>query len=159
MQFSLDRELSFSEARKRMFELLGDYKVMALGSSLHDHVTVRNVSCLFYGERIRFKTDREFRKTKQLFENPRVALCWSGIQIEGLAVNRGLVREEAEHSFERLFEKYLAGSYNRYAHKDTEIIIEVLPVFAEIWDTSEEGKAVQIFLDFEKESVSFKSYD
>jgi general stress protein 26 len=46
---------------------------------------VRNVSCLFYNDKIYFKTDKDFRKTKQLYENPNVALCYGGIQVEGTA--------------------------------------------------------------------------
>ena len=77
-----------------MFEMLGDWKIMALASSLNDYVMVRNVSCLFYDEKIYFKTDKNFRKTKQLLENPQVAVCWSGVQVEGLAANKGLVVDE-----------------------------------------------------------------
>ena len=159
MDFSTKKDLSFQEAVKLLFEKLGDYKVMALGSSVNDRVSVRNVSCIFYDNLIHFKTDKNFEKTRQLFINPRVALCWSGIQIEGIAENRGLVTEEPGRRFETLFDRYLKGSYNRYAHKDSEILIRIRPSFAEVWDTSEDMKAVQIFIDFEKETVSFKDYD
>ena len=79
MKFSVDKNLSFEQAVELMFEKLGDWKIMALASSVKDYVMVRNVSCLFYNGKIYFKTDREFRKTKQLIENPNVALCWSGV--------------------------------------------------------------------------------
>ena len=55
-----------------MFEMLGNSQIMVLASSLNDYVMVRNVSCLFYDEKIYFKTDKNFRKTKQLLENPNV---------------------------------------------------------------------------------------
>ena len=74
MKFGDKISFTFDEAVALMFEKLGDYKVMALASSLNDHVMVRNVSCLFYDNKIYFKTDKNFRKTKQLFENPRVAM-------------------------------------------------------------------------------------
>lgn len=74
---------------------------MALASSLNDYVMVRNVSCLFYDEKIYFKTDKNFRKTKQLLENPNVALCWSGVQVEGVAQNKGLVVDEPGRKFEK----------------------------------------------------------
>ena len=142
-----------------MFEKLGDSKIMALASSVNDHVMVRNVSCLFYDGKVWFKTDKNFRKTRQLYENPRVALCWSGVQIEGVAENRGLVVEEPGRRFEALYKKHLWGSYNKYSHEDTEIIIAVTPKFVEIWDTSEDNYAYQIFLDFDKETVEVKQYD
>lgn len=159
MKFSMDKDLTFQQAVKLMFEKLGESKIMALASSVNDYVMVRNVSCLFYDNKVWFKTDKNFRKTKQLYENPRVALCWSGVQIEGIAENKGLVVEEPGRKFEELYKKYLWGSYNKYSHEDTEIIIEVSPKFVEIWDTSEDNYAYQIFIDFEKETVEVKQYD
>ena len=159
MKFSTDKDLTFSQAVELMFEKLGESKIMALASSVNDYVMVRNVSCLFYDNKVWFKTDKNFRKTKQLYENPRVALCWSGVQIEGIAENKGLVVEEPGRRFEELYKKYLWGSYNKYSHEDTEIIIEVSPKFVEIWDTSEDNYAYQIFIDFEKKTVEVKQYD
>ena len=159
MKFSVDKHLTFEQAVTIMFEKLGDSKIMALASSVNDYVMVRNVSCLFYDNKVYFKTDKNFRKTQQLFENPHVALCWSGVQIEGLAQNKGLVVEEPDRRFETLYKKFLWGSYNKYSHEDTEIIIEVTPKFVEIWDTSEDNYAYQIFIDFDKQSVEVKQYD
>ena len=81
------------------------------------------------------------------------------MQIEGTAQNRGLVVDEPGRRFEKLYKKYLWGSYNRYSHEDTEILIEVTPRFVEIWDTSEDNSAYQIFIDFETRSVQVKPYD
>lgn len=159
MKFSMDKSLTFQQAVDLMFEKLGESKIMALASSVNDYVMVRNVSCLFYDNKVWFKTDKNFRKTQQLYQNPRVALCWSGVQIEGVAENKGLVVEEPGRRFEGLYKKYLWGSYNKYSHEDTEIIIEVSPKFVEIWDTSKDNYAYQIFIDFEKETVEVKQYD
>lgn len=159
MKFSMDKNLSFEQAVELMFEKLGDWKIMALASSVNDYVMVRNVSCLFYDGKVYFKTDREFRKTKQLLENPHVALCWSGVQIEGLAENKGLVVDEPGRKFEKLYKEFLWGSYNKYSHEDTEILIEVTPKYVEIWDTSEDNYAYQIFIDFDTRDVEVKQYD
>ena len=159
MKFSIDKNLTFAQAVELMFEKMGDSKIMALASSVNDYVMVRNVSCLFYDGKIWFKTDKNFRKTQQLYQNPHVALCWSGVQVEGTAENKGLVVDEPDRKFETLYKKYLWGSYNKYSHEDTEIIIEVSPKFVEIWDTSEDNYAYQLFLDFEKETVTVKQYD
>ena len=159
MDFSENKTLTFDEAVKIMFEKLGDWKIMALASSVNDYVMVRNVSCLFYDEKVYFKTDKNFRKTQQLFQNPQVALCWSGLQIEGIAENKGLVVDEPDRRFEKLYKEFLWGSYNKYSHEDTEIIIEVTPKFVEIWDTSEDNYAFQIFINFETKEVIVKQYD
>lgn len=159
MNFSINKDLTFEQAVEIMFEKLGDWKIMALASSVNDYVMVRNVSCLFYDNKIWFKTDKNFRKTQQLYENPQVAMCWSGVQVEGIAANKGLVVDEPDRRFETLYKKHLWGSYNKYSHEDTEIIIEVSPKFVEIWDTSEDNYAYQIFIDFDKKAVNVKQYD
>lgn len=159
MKFSADKQLTFDQAVSIMFEKLGDWKIMALASSVNDYVMVRNVSCLFYDNKIWFKTDKDFRKTQQLYQNPNVALCWSGVQVEGTARNMGLVVEEPDRRFEKLYKKFLWGSYNKYSHEDSEIIIEVTPKFVEVWDTSEDNYAYQIFIDFVKQEVTVKQYD
>lgn len=159
MKFSANKNLTFEQAVELMFEKLGAWKIMALASSVNDYVMVRNVSCLFYDNKVWFKTDKNFRKTQQLYQNPQVALCWSGVQIEGIAENKGLVVDEPDRRFEKLYKEYLWGSYNKYSHEDTEIIIEVTPKFVEVWDTSEDNYAFQIFIDFEKQSVEVKEYD
>lgn len=159
MKFTLDKDITYEKAVNRMFEMLGNSQIMALASSKNDYVMVRNVSCLFYDEKIWFKTDKNFRKTKQLLENPQVAMCWSGVQVEGIAENKGLVAEEPELRFAEGYKKYLWQSYNKYSHEDTEILIEVSPKYVEIWDTSDDGYAFQLFIDFDKKTVEVKQYD
>ena len=151
--------MEFNEGKALLFKKLGDWKIMALASSANDYVMVRNVSCLFYDDKIYFKTDKNFRKTQQLFKNPQVALCTGGVQVEGLAKNLGLVVEEPGRKFEKLYKKYLWQSYNAYSHEDSEILIEVTPKFVEIWDEDENRYAFQTFIDFDKQTVEIKKYD
>ena len=151
--------MEFNEAVELMYKKLAPSKIMALASSVNDYVMVRNVSCLIYDQKIHFKTDKNFRKTKQLYENPRVALCFNGIQVEGIAHIQGLVVDEPERKFEKLYQKYLWGSYNAYSHEDSEILVEIEPVFVELWDTDDKNRAFQIFIDFEKKTVEYKEYD
>ncbi len=159
MKFTLDKHITYEKAVSRMFEMLGSSQIMALASSKDDYVMVRNVSCLFYDEKIWFKTDKNFRKTKQLLLNPHVAMCWSGVQVEGIAENMGLVAEEPGLRFAEGYKKYLWQSYNKYSHEDTEILIAVSPKYVEIWDTSDDGYAFQLFIDFDKKTVEVKQYD
>ena len=113
MKFSIDKNLTFEQAVDILFEKLENWKIMALASCVDNYPMVRNVSCLFYDQKIYFKTDKNFRKTQQLFQNPHVALCWSGVQVEGICENKGLVIDEPDRRFEKLYKKYLWGSYNK----------------------------------------------
>ena len=151
--------MNYNEAVNYLFEKLAPSKIMALASSVNNHVMVRNVSCLIYDNAIYFKTDKNFRKTKQLYENPCIALCVGGIQVEGIANIKGLVVDEPGRQFEKLYQKYLWGSYNAYSHEESEILVEVKPTFVEIWDTDSKNKAFQIFIDFVNQQVEYKQYD
>lgn len=151
--------MNFEDGKALLFKKLGDWKIMALASSVNDYVMVRNVSCLFYDDKIYFKTDKNFRKTQQLFKNPQVALCTGGVQVEGIAKNLGLVVNEEGRRFEKLYKKYLWQSYNAYSHEESEILIEITPKFVEIWDEDENRYAFQTFIDFDKQTVKIKKYD
>ena len=151
--------MNFEEAKKLFQDKLGIWKIMALATCVDNVPMIRNVSCLFYNDKIYFKTDKNFRKTAQLLANPKVAMCFHGVQVEGTAINTGLVIEEEGRVFEKLYQQYLWGSYNRYSHEDSEILIEVTPDFVEIWEDDEEKNAYQIFIDFKKEEVEVKPYD
>lgn len=151
--------MDFREAKEVYLKKLGDFKIMALASCVDDYPMVRNVSCIFYNDKIYFKTDKNFRKTQQLYKNNRVAMCFNGVQVEGIAKNKGLVVDEEGRVFEKKYKEFLWQSYNAYSHVDTEILIEVTPKFVEIWDEDENRNAFQIFMDFDTEEVTVKAYD
>ena len=113
--------MNFLEAKEIYDKKLGDFKIMALASCVDDYPMVRNVSCLFYNDKIYFKTDKNFRKTQQLFKNNRVAMCFNGVQVEGYAENKGLVVDEEGRVFEKKYKEFLWQSYNAYSHVDTEM--------------------------------------
>lgn len=151
--------MEWGPATMQMYDKLGKKRIMALATSLNDHVTVRNVSVIIHEGRILFKTDKNFRKTKQLLENPNVAICYWGVQIEGKAVNHGLVVDEPGQVFQELYKEHWDKSYNAYPHKDTEILIEIMPHFVEIWDQDKDEKGFQLLLDFDKQEAEIKYYD
>lgn len=151
--------MEFQAAVEQFYQKLGRKKIMALATSLNDHVMVRNVSVIIHEGKILFKTDQNFRKTKQLIENPQVAISYWGVQIEGIAVNHGLVADQEDDSFRALYQKYWEKSYNAYPHKDSEILIEVVPKLVEIWDQDEDDRGFQLFIDFEQKTAEIEQYD
>lgn len=63
-------------------------------------------------------------------------MCWSGVQVEGTAKNKGLVVDAPGQRVAKGRGKYV-----------------------EIWDTSDDGYAFQFFIDFEKRQIQVKPYD
>lgn len=155
----MEKEMGFETAVEKYSDKLGDWKIMALASCVDNYPMVRNVSCLFYNDKIYFKTDKNFRKTQQLYANPRVAMCFNGTQVEGTAKITGLVVEEEGRVFEKKYKEFLWQSYNAYSHEDTEILVEVTPHFVEIWDEDENRNAYQIFINFDEKKAVYKPYD
>ncbi|MGX6978226.1 pyridoxamine 5'-phosphate oxidase family protein [Vagococcus elongatus] len=151
--------MEFSLAMEQCFHKLGKKKIMALGSSLDDKVSVRNVSCIIHDKKIYFKTDKNFPKTKQLLENPNVAICHWGVQIEGVALNHGLVVLEENKFFQELYEQHWKNSYTAYPHEKTEILIEVVPQFIEIWDQDENNHGFQVLIDVGNKTAEKCLYD
>ena len=151
--------MTFEEAKKIYDQKLGNWKIMALATCTNNYTMVRNVSCIFYNDKIYFKTDKNFRKTKQLYENNHVALCAGGVQVEGTCKITGLVVDEPGRIFEKKYKEYLWQSYNAYSHEESEILVEITPSFVEIWDDDENKKAYQLFLHFDKQEVEYKPYD
>ena len=88
-----------------------------------------------------------------------MAICYWGVQIEGIAVNHGLVADQEDDSFRALYQKYWEKSYNAYPHKDSEILIEVVPKLVEIWDQDEDDRGFQLFIDFEQKTAEIEQYD
>ena len=151
--------MELNEAKAILTRKLGDWKIMALASCVDNVPMVRNVSCLIYDDKIWFKTDKNFRKTQQLYKNENVAMCCGGVQVEGTARITGLVVEEPGRVFEKKYKELLWQSYNAYSHEEDEIIVEVTPKFVEIWDEDEQRRAFQIFIDFDTQSVEYRPYD
>ena len=152
--------MQFNDAVTLMFEKLGTHKIMAQAASFNDEVSIRNVSCIIYDNKIYFKTDKKFRKTKMLLENSNTALCFHGVQLSGIARNLGLVAyEDAGLKFAELYQKYWATSYNAYPHKESEILIEVTPLLAEIWDQYDNNHGFQVIIDFAAETALVEDYD
>ena len=145
------------DAKEIYLKKLGTHKVMSLATSVNDYPMIRSVSCIFYNDKLYFKTDKNFRKTSQLLENNKVALCFWGVQIEGIAKNLGVVANDPY--FEEKFKEYYDLTYIAYAHTDNEILIEVEPKFVEIWDQKPDHKAFQILIDFDKEIAEELAYD
>ena len=85
--------MNFNEVKTKFFNYLDTHKIMALASSNDDYPMIRNVSIVVIDNRIYFKTDKNFKKTKQLLTNEKVALCFHGLSFEGIAINKGLLVE------------------------------------------------------------------
>lgn len=153
--------MKYEDAMAYVRKKLGASAIMQLAACKDKHVTIRTISAIMYEDSIVFKTDKNFDKTKDLLESDcNVALCKYNINVEGKAVNKGLVVDEPDQKFIKLYDKHLNGSYNAYSHIEDEILIEVVPDNIRIWDTrDEDNHAFKIHIDCIKKEAIKEWYD
>ncbi len=68
---------------QELFRTIGECNNMVLSTSTNDKISSRMMSIIMIDGCFYFQTDKEFRKSKQISENPNVALCFENVSIEG----------------------------------------------------------------------------
>lgn len=140
---------------RKLYEKIGESKKMVLATSFEDRVTARTMSVIFIDGNFYFQTDENFLKYEQLIKNPRVALCYDNVQIEGIAQVLGSPQDNEK--FVEVFSKDFKKSYEAYSHLESEKLIVVKPTFITVW--SYRGtQAVREFYDCENRVYSEKLY-
>ncbi len=146
----------FHKRLEEIFQKLGESQIMCLATSSEDRVTARSMSVIVMGQKFYFQTDRRFLKYNQILRNPRVALCFNNIQIEGICKEQGHPLSAENSSFSNKYNQYFKGSFDKYSHMDNEVVFEVQPKLISLWGY-ENGEPYQEFFDFENDTYR-KSY-
>lgn len=138
-------ELIYEELEREIKNILGESKTMVLATCADDRVTARMMSCVFDGIIIKFQTDMNFIKVKQILKNPNVALCYNNIQFEGKAEIKGAPLKRGNEEFREKFKEKFEGSYKRYSEDENEIVVEVEPTLIVLWKY-EDGRPLRDYL-------------
>ncbi|HHV10661.1 MAG TPA: pyridoxamine 5'-phosphate oxidase family protein [Clostridiales bacterium] len=141
----------FHKRLEEIFQKLGESQIMCLATSSEDRVTARSMSVIVMGQKFYFQTDRQFLKYNQIVRNPRVALCFNNIQIEGICKEQGHPLSAENSSFSNKYNEYFKGSFDKYSHMDNEVVLEVQPKLISLWGY-ENGEPYQEFFDFENDT-------
>lgn len=123
--------MSFQEEYAKFMQSFGKAKTMVLSTALEDKVSSRMMSIIRINDKFYFQTDKNFRKYKQIKENPNVAVCIDNMQIEGHCKEIGRPMDYTE--FDNLYREYFYNSHERYSALDKERLFEITPVFIERW--------------------------
>lgn len=150
-------EQDYCSLENEVKTILGDHKVMVLATCSDDRVTARSVSCILKGLSIFFQTDKSFTKYDQILKNPRVALCFNNVQIEGKAMIKGHPFDEKNSYFLGQFQKYFNSSYQKYSCLENEVVIEVEPALITLWKY-DGGRPLRDFLDVKGKMANREYY-
>lgn len=141
-------DLPFEPLRQELEEMLAQGAHLVLATSAGDRVTARTMSYVNIGLDIYFQTGRGSTKCAQISANPRVALCLGNLQIEGEAEILGHPLAEANRAFRELYREKHPSSYERYSHREDEVVIRVRPILCTLWKYVD-GRPGREFLDLE----------
>lgn len=133
----------------------GEWKQMVLSTCEKEQVTSRMMSIIQKDGLLYFQTDKTFRKYKQLLTNPKVSLCESNIQIEGICIEIGCPKENP--SFCLLYKQYFPNSFERYSFLNNERLFQVKPFRIQQWIYKEGVPFIEIY-DLEKQCYSIQEY-
>lgn len=149
-------ELDFKALENEVMGMLDKRKIIVLATCSDNIVTARSMSYVMVNNKICFQTSTAFKKYEQIANNPNVALCTDNIQIEGIAAIKNNPYEKKE--FLELFKKVHRGSFDKYSHMQSEVVIEVEPTFVTLWKY-EDGNPLRDFLDRRNRKAYRKYYD
>lgn len=115
----------------RLFENLGQGKIMSLATGNEDRISARSMSVCIFDNKFYFQTDKNFLKFSQIKNNPNVALCFENVSIEGIATCLGKPLENSR--FCEIFNKQFHGSFVAYSSLENEVLFEIEPKLIKLW--------------------------
>jgi hypothetical protein len=119
--------------------LLAANRVWILATSSGDRVSARSMSIINDGLDIWFEMCANDLKGRQIRDNPRVALCWNNVQIEGRAEILGNAHapEPANAAgvawFCREYAAVHPDGFRRWSAWEGEVVVRVRPTLVTLW--------------------------
>jgi uncharacterized pyridoxamine 5'-phosphate oxidase family protein len=148
--------LNYEIEKERLFDLIGENRIVAFATSSNDYTTVRTMSIILYSNKIYFQTGIDLLKYKQISENKNVALCFENIQIEGIA---NIIGKPIEYkNIMDLYKKHYRNSYETYSELEKEVLIEIIPKKITEWNYDNRGKPYRIFIEFDNKRTYREMY-
>lgn len=121
----------FDSQISKFYDDFGTHRNMVLSTSYQNKVSSRMISIARIGEKFYFQTDKNFRKYKEIKENPNVSLCIDNIQIEGVCREIGTPTDSTE--FCDIFKTAFPKAYKLYSLLENEALFEITPTYIERW--------------------------
>lgn len=125
------------------YDDFGTHRNMVLSTSYKNKVSSRMMSIVRVGEKFYFQTDKNFRKYKEIKENPNVSLCIDNIQIEGVCIEIGAPTDSTE--FCEIFKISFPQAYKLYSLMENEVLFEITPTYIERWIYENDQPYILVF--------------
>ena len=129
----MKKEISFESFKSEIVSILEKNRTWVLSTSLNDEVSSRSMSIINEDLTIYFQTNECYVKDNQMKNNPKVALCYSNISIEGVAEPIGNWLEEKNKDLLELYKKHHLGSFEYYGLLEGQVVYKVTPKIIKVW--------------------------
>jgi len=129
----MKKEISYESFKKEIISILEKNKTWVLSTSLNDEVTSRSMSIINENLIIYFQTNECYVKDNQMKHNPKVALCYSNISVEGIAEPIGNWLDEKNKDLLELYKKHHLGSFEYYGLLEGQIVYKITPKVIKVW--------------------------
>jgi general stress protein 26 len=125
-------ELSYEDLKQEVISEIQKHERMVLATSEGEFVTARTMRCVPNGLNIYNLTNRNSRKYEQITANPKVALAYGNLQIEGVASLKGHPVDKENVRFIETFQEKQPDAYERWSQRGhfqnpDVMLIEVAP--------------------------------
>lgn len=116
---------------ERLWSELGSHGVMVLSTCAGSRVTSRSMSVVIFGGKFCFQTNKDYLKSRQISDNPNVALCFGKFSIEGSCKMLGHPEDESEF-MDNLSRAY-PDAVKRWSSLPYERVFAVTPRLIRSW--------------------------
>ena len=119
--------------------MLAANRIWVLATSSEDRVSARSMSIINDGLDIWFEMRSTDLKGRQIQANPRVALCWNNVQIEGRAEILGNAHAPSPANaagnawFCREYARVHPDGFRRWSTFEGEVVVRVRPELITLW--------------------------
>ena len=127
------KQLDFNVKYTEIKNILKKEKSIVLCTSNGSKVAARTVYFVYFKDCIYFVTSMSYKKYKQIEKNQNVALCFSNIQIVGVASILGHPNLEGNKNILEYMEKNCSEMYKYVKYKNT-VLIKVSIDDIEMWE-------------------------
>lgn len=143
--------MDYKKMYQTVFDELGPCSKMVLATSVNDEVSARSMSIIIHQGRFYFQTSTTMDKTKEIAQNPRVALCSKGTSIMGVCKEIGKPSDKENAWFLDKFRTHFENAFMKYSHLEHERVYEIVPTKIKLWRPKGDLPGL-IYLDCENES-------
>lgn len=124
--------MEYLELISRIERFLSLSKNAVLATSSKDGVVSASMMCMvFYDSKVYFQTCDTFEKTKNIRENPNVAITINNVYFKGQAKIIGHPKDN--QTFVKLLKERHPGAYSNYTNLDNQVLIEIELTECRIW--------------------------